>query len=69
MRRLSMRHRGRAMIGMVSLVAVVLGAQAAVAGAYNPIVPRDAGQTVTFDGKRLAIDQSVSVARYGARCS
>ena len=62
-----MRHRVRAMIGVVSLVAVVFSAHTAVAAAYNPIVPRDAGRTVSLDGKRLAIDQLVSIARYGAK--
>jgi histidine ammonia-lyase len=62
-----MRHRVRAMIGVVSLVAVVFGAHTAGAAAYNPIVPRDAGKTVTLDGKHLAIDQLVSIARYGAK--
>jgi hypothetical protein len=62
-----MRHRVRAMIGVISLVVVALGAHTAVAGAYNPIVPRDAGKTITLDGKHLAIDELVSVARYGAK--
>ncbi len=62
-----MRHRVRAMIGVVSLVAVAFGAHTAVATAYNPIVPRDAGKTVNLDGKHLAIDQLVSIARYGAK--
>jgi histidine ammonia-lyase len=62
-----MRHRVRAMIGVVSLVAVVFGAHTAGAAAYNPIVPRDAGKTVNLDGKHLAIDQLVSIARYGAK--
>lgn len=62
-----MRHRVRAMIGVVSLVAVAFGAHTALATAYNPIVPRDAGKTVNLDGKHLAIDQLVSIARYGAK--
>ena len=62
-----MRHRVRAMIGVVSVVAVVFGAHTAGAAAYNPIVPRDAGKTVNLDGKHLAIDQLVSIARYGAK--
>jgi histidine ammonia-lyase len=62
-----MRHRVRAMIGVVSFVAVIFSAQTAVAAAYNPIVPRDAGKTVALDGKRMTIDQLVSIARYGAK--
>jgi hypothetical protein len=61
-----MRHRVRAMIGVVSLLAVLSCATSTVAAAYNPIAPRDAGKTVTLDGKRLTIDQLVSIARYGA---
>ena len=62
-----MRHRSLAMIGVVSLIAVAFAAYSAVAAAYNPIVPRDAGKTVMLDGKRLTMDQVVSIARYGAK--
>jgi len=62
-----MRHRVRAMIGVVSLVVVAFCAHTAGAAAYNPIVPRDAGKTITLDGKHFSIDQLVSVARYGAK--
>jgi histidine ammonia-lyase len=62
-----MRHRSLAMIGVVSLIAVACAAFSAVAAAYNPIVPRDAGKTVVLDGKRLSVDQVVSIARYGAK--
>ena len=62
-----MRRRSLAMIGVVSLIAVAFAAFSAVAAAYNPIVPRDAGRTVMLDGKRLTVDQVVSIGRYGAK--
>jgi histidine ammonia-lyase len=62
-----MRHRLVAMIGVVSLIAVALAAHSAVAAAYNPIVPRDAGKTVMLDGKHMTMAQVVSIARYGAK--
>ena len=62
-----MRHRSLAMLGVVSLIAVACAAFSAVAAAYNPIVPRDAGKTVVLDGKRMTVDQVVSVGRYGAK--
>ena len=37
------------------------------AGAYNPIVPTEAGRTITLDGKHLTIDEVVAIARYGAK--
>jgi histidine ammonia-lyase len=62
-----MRHRVKAMVGVVSLVVVAFATHTGVAAAYNPIVPRDAGRTVVLDGKNMTIDQLVSVARYGAK--
>jgi histidine ammonia-lyase len=62
-----MRHRFAAMLGMVSLVLAIFAVQAATAAAYNPIVPRDAGKTVTLNGKNLTIDKLVSIGRYGAQ--
>ena len=37
------------------------------AGAYNPIVPTEAGRTITLDGKHLTIGEVVAIARYGAK--
>ena len=37
------------------------------AGAYNPIVPTEAGRTITLDGKHLTIDEVVAIARHGAK--
>ena len=37
------------------------------AGAYNPIVPTEAGRTITLDGKQLTIGEVVAIARYGAK--
>jgi histidine ammonia-lyase len=62
-----MRHRFLAIIGVVSLVAVGFAAHSSVAAAYNPIVPRDEGTTVVLNGKRMTIDELVSIARYGAK--
>jgi histidine ammonia-lyase len=56
------------MIALICLLtAAVFGLQTAVASAYNPIVPVDAGKTVTLDGKHLTVNQVVSIARYGAK--
>jgi histidine ammonia-lyase len=62
-----MRRRLLAMIGVASLITVALVMNAAVAAAYNPIVPADAARTVTLDGKHLTVNQLVSIARYGAK--
>lgn len=62
-----MRHRLPALIGALSVLVIAFGAQAAVAAAYNPIVPSNAGQTVTLNGKRMTTGQLVSIARYGAK--
>jgi histidine ammonia-lyase len=62
-----MRRRLVAMIGVVSVMAVLWAVLSASAAAYNPIVPRDAGRTIVLDGKHMTVDQLVSIARYGAK--
>ena len=44
-----------------------LGTGASAAEAYNPIVPTEAGRTITLDGKHLTIDEVVAIARHGAK--
>jgi len=39
----------------------------AAAADYNPIVPTQAGRTVTLDGKSMTIEEVVAIARYGAK--
>lgn len=51
----------------VGVGAVALTLQVSVASAYNAIVPRDAGRTVTLDGKNLTLTKLVAIARYGAK--
>ena len=47
---------------------VALGAGGtSVAGAYNPIVPTEAGRTITLDGKHLTVEEVVAIARHGAK--
>lgn len=61
------RSRRLTLATFAAVAAGAMGGQLAVASAYNPIVPLNAGQTVSLDGKHLTADQVVSVARYGAR--
>jgi histidine ammonia-lyase len=51
----------------VAVGGAVLGFQAAVATAYNPISPVDANQTIVLNGHNLTIDKLVAIARFGAR--
>jgi histidine ammonia-lyase len=54
----------------VAGVCVTLGgglAGTAAAADFNPIVPTQAGRTVTLDGKSMTIEEVVAVARYGAK--
>jgi len=43
------------------------GGVTATAAAYNPIVPTQAGRTVTLDGKSMTVEEVVAIARYGAK--
>ena len=62
-----MRSRVRALCALLMLAAAVLAAQVGVAHAYNPIEPTQAGRTVTLTGKDLTIEETVAIARYGAK--
>lgn len=49
------------------LVTLSGGLAATAAAEYNPIVPTQAGRTVTLDGKSMTIEEVVAIARHGAK--
>ena len=62
--------RGTRMLCATVGVSLALGGGVtATASAYNPIVPSQAGRTITLDGKSMTIDDMVAIARHGARSS
>jgi histidine ammonia-lyase len=62
-----MRSRGGALcVALVAAIAL-LAVSAGAASAYNPIVPTQAGRTITLTGKDLTIEETVAIARHGAK--
>ena len=49
------------------LGAIAPAAGASAQGAYTPIVPTRANETIALTGRDLSIDQVVAIARYGAK--
>jgi histidine ammonia-lyase len=60
-------HRVAIIFSAVAASCVLLGFQAAAAGAYNPITPTDANQTFVLNGHNLTVDKLVAIARFGAK--
>lgn len=60
-------RRTRMLCATVGVSLALGGGVTATASAYNPIVPSQAGRTITLDGKSMTIDDVVAIARHGAK--